>query len=81
MEVFTDEAVLQFYTGVGLDGTLAGKSGRRYGAHAGLCLECEGYPNASTVGGFGDIMVRPGTVQRRRTEYAFSTDRAAAGID
>jgi aldose 1-epimerase len=72
LEVHTDDACLQLYTGVGLDGTLVGKSGRSYGPHAGLCLECEGYPNASAVGGFGDIMVRPGQPQRRTTVYAFS---------
>ena len=72
LEVRTDDACLQFYTGVGLDGTLVGKSGRAYGPHAGLCLECEGYPNGSAVGGFGEIMVRPGSPLLRRTIYAFS---------
>jgi len=72
VEVFTNEECLQFYTGVGLDGSLVGKSGKPYGAHAGLCLECEGYPNASRLQGFGDIIVRPGSVQHRRTIYAFS---------
>jgi len=72
LEVRTDDACLQFYTGVGLDGTLVGKSGRAYGPHAGLCLECEGYPNGSAVGGFGEIMVNPGRPQLRRTIYAFS---------
>ena len=72
LEVYTDEAVLQLYTGVGLDGTLTGKSGRTYGPCAGLCLECEGYPNATTAEGFGDIVVRPGSPQRRRTVYSFS---------
>ena len=71
--MFTDEACLQFYTGVGLDGSLVGKSGRAYGPHAGLCLECQGYPHASGLEGFGDILVRPGRPQRRRTVYAFST--------
>jgi len=73
LEVRTDEACLQFYTGVGLDGTLVGKSGLAYARHAGLCLECEGYPNASTVGGFGEILVHPGRPQLRRTIYGFST--------
>jgi len=70
--VRTDDACLQFYAGVGLDGTIVGKSGRAYGPHAGLCMECEGYPNGSAVGGFGEIMVNPGRPQLRRTIYAFS---------
>jgi aldose 1-epimerase len=73
LDVFTDESCLQFYTGVALDGTTTGKTGRSYGPHAGFCLECHGYPNALAAEGFGDILVRPGRPQRRRTVYAFST--------
>jgi aldose 1-epimerase len=74
LEVFTDESCLQFYTGSALDGALVGKSGLSYGPHAGFCLECHGYPNASRLGAFGDILVHPGRPQRRRTIYAFSTN-------
>ena len=73
LEVFTDDFCLQFYTGAGLGGTITGKSGRPYGAHAGICLECQGYPGAPGDAGFGDILIRPGRPQRRRTIYAFST--------
>jgi aldose 1-epimerase len=73
LEVSTDEACLQLYTGAGLDGTRVGKSGVPYGRHAGFCLECHGYPNASGSGAFGDILVGPGRPQRHRTVYAFST--------
>jgi aldose 1-epimerase len=73
LKVFTDESCLQFYTGAALNGAQAGKSGARYGPHSGFCLECQGYPNPSPGGAFGDILVRPGRPQRRRTVYAFST--------
>jgi aldose 1-epimerase len=73
LRVFTNEACLQFYSGAALDGSLVGKSGVRYGPHSGFCLECHGYPNASGLAAFGDILVRPGRAQRRRTVYAFST--------
>jgi aldose 1-epimerase len=73
LEVFTDESCLQFYTGAKLDGALVGKSGIAYGPFSGLCLECQGYPNATVQTGFGDILVQPGEPQRRRTVYAFST--------
>jgi aldose 1-epimerase len=73
LRVFTDESCLQFYSGAALDGVLVGKSGNRYGPHSGFCLECHGYPNASGLAAFGDILVRPGRTQRRRTVYAFST--------
>lgn len=73
LEVFTDESCLQFYTGVALDGTLTGKSGRVYGPHAGFCLECQGYPDGASRPEFGDIFLRPGKLGRQRTLYAFST--------
>jgi aldose 1-epimerase len=73
LTVSTDEAGIQLYTGMALDSSLVGKAGRSYGPHAGICLECQGYPNATTVDGFGDILVRPGLPQRRTTTYQFST--------
>jgi aldose 1-epimerase len=73
MTVRTNEPCIQFYTGVSLDGSLVGKSGVPYGRHAGLCLECEGYPDGANTPALGDIILRPGMPLRRRTEYAFST--------
>ncbi|MDB6170355.1 MAG: galactose-epimerase [Verrucomicrobia bacterium] len=71
LEVSTDESCLQFYSAVDLDRTLVGKSGRAYGPHAGFCLECEGYAGGGNRPEFGDILVRPGRPQRRKTTYAF----------
>jgi len=73
LTVSTSESFLQFYSGAALDGSLAGKSGRPYVRHAGVCLECEGYPDALAHPGLGDILVRPGQPQRRRTVCMFST--------
>jgi aldose 1-epimerase len=74
MEVFTTEDCVQFYSGVGLDGSLTGKSGAPYARHQGFCLECEGYPDGANTPALGDILVRPGTPRRHVTIYAFSTD-------
>lgn len=74
MTVSTTEDCVQFYSGVGLDGSLIGKSGTPYGKHHGFCLECEGYPDAVNVPSLGDILVRPGIPRRHTTVYAFSTD-------
>lgn len=73
LDVSTNNPCLQFYTGSALDGTLTGKSGRVYGPHAGLCLECQGYPDGTSKPEFSDILVRPNFPQRRCTRYAFST--------
>jgi aldose 1-epimerase len=72
MEVRSTSPCVQFYTGVSLDGTLVGKSGRRYPRHAGFCLECQGYPDGVNTTEFGDIILRPGERYRQTTVFAFS---------
>lgn len=72
MTVRTTEDCIQLYTGTKLDGSIVGKGGRRYESLAGLCLECEGYPDGANVVALGDIILRPGQTLRQTTEYAFS---------
>jgi aldose 1-epimerase len=72
LEVSTTESYLQFYTGSGLDGSATGKSGGTYGPHAGLCLECEGYPDGANSPDMDDIILRPGRPKRETTVWAFS---------
>ncbi len=74
MEVFSDEECLQLYTGVKLDGTLTGKGGAAYVQHAGLCLECQGYPDAIGRGPFESIVVQPGIPRRRTTKLLFGAN-------
>jgi aldose 1-epimerase len=74
LEVRTTEECLQFYSGVSLDGSLHGKSGRPYGQHAGLCLEAEGHPDGINRPALGDIVLRPGETRRHITVYSFSND-------
>ena len=71
MVVSTDEDCLQFYTGVFLDGSFTGKSGAPYGRHAGLCFECQGYPDGLTHPELGAILTEPGRPRRRKTVYRF----------
>src|ERR1035441_7739637 len=75
LELSTTESYLQLYTGTGLDGLLAGKSGIYYGRHAGVCLECEGYPDGANSPSLGDNILRPGKPRREITTYSFSTLR------
>lgn len=71
LEVSTTNPYLQLYTAAALDGTLIGKSGQSYGRHAGVCLECEGYPDALNTPELGNIVLHPGETQRHTTAYAF----------
>lgn len=73
LEVRTTEAFLQLYTGAALDGSLVGKSGAAYGRHAGVCLECEDYPDGANAPALGNGVLRPGEIRRHATVYAFST--------
>lgn len=72
MEVLTTESCLQLYSAAVLDGTLRGKSGRPYPQFAGLCLECQGYPDGGNTPELGDIILRPGGAYRQTTIYRFT---------
>lgn len=72
LTVVATASCLQLYTGAFLDGSLRGKSGHAYARHAGLCLECEDYPDAPNTPALGDITLRPGRVARHATTYAFT---------
>ena len=64
---------LQVYTGNFLDGTLVGKSGRRYVHRGGLCLETQHFPDSPNQPGFPSTVLRPGHTYRQVTEYQFLT--------
>jgi len=76
LTVSTTNTCLQLYSGVHLDGSLRGKSGAPYAPHAGLCLECQGYPDASDVALRDGTILYPGRTQRHTSAYAFSVDAA-----
>lgn len=71
MVVSTTHGFMQFYAAGHLDGNLRGKGGVVYPPHAGLCFECQGYPDPGA--GFGSVLVKPGEVQCHRTIYGFAT--------
>jgi aldose 1-epimerase len=75
MSVSTTERYLQLYAGCHLDGSLTGKAGKPYSRFAGLCLECEGYPDASDAAMREHTLLQPGQTQRNITVYAFSVHR------
>ena len=72
LTVSSTESCLQLYTAKSLDGTLTGKSGRIYQAHAGLCLECQGYSDGANTPALDEIILLPDRTLRQTTIYAFS---------
>lgn len=73
LDVFTTSSYIQLYTGVNLDGTATGRSGTPYRAHAGVCLECHGYPGGTEAAAMGSIVLFPDHPRQETTAYAFRT--------
>jgi aldose 1-epimerase len=71
LEISTTATHIQLYTAAALDGSLTGKSGIAYPRYAGVCLECQGYPDGANHPHLGDIIVRPGSPRQEVTAYAF----------
>jgi aldose 1-epimerase len=71
MTVTTTEPGVQFYTGNYLK-AVAGKGGRTYEKHAGLCLETQHFPDSPNHPKFPTVVLRPGETFRSKTVYQFS---------
>ena len=70
LSVQTDQPAIQFYTGNSLPE--AGKHGRRYPKHGGLCLETQQFPDAPNQANYPDAILRPRERFRARTTFTFS---------
>jgi aldose 1-epimerase len=65
LDVLSTEPGVQFY-----DGGYLNSGG--FGAHAGLCLEPQVFPNSPNEPGFSNATLRPGETYRQITVYRFS---------
>lgn len=72
MEVWTTEPGVQFYSSIGLDGTIVGKGGITYKKYGALCLETQHYPDSPNHPNFPSTIVRPGESFHSETIYKFS---------
>ncbi|MDA1074196.1 MAG: galactose mutarotase [Proteobacteria bacterium] len=68
MDVMTDQPGVQFYTGTYLDGT---ESVGHFDQYAGLCLECQQFPDAPNHPTFPDVVLKPGETYRQTSSYGF----------
>ncbi|MDQ1351649.1 MAG: aldose 1-epimerase [Acidobacteriota bacterium] len=71
MEVWTTEPGLQFYSGNFLDGTITGKSGKKYEKHYGFCLETQHFPDSPNKPNFPSTILEPGKKYTHTTVYRF----------
>jgi aldose 1-epimerase len=51
---------------------VAGLDGARYGAHAGLCLEPQAFPDSPNRRHFTDCVLRPDAEYRHVSEFRFA---------
>ncbi|MGQ8336722.1 aldose epimerase family protein [Sunxiuqinia sp. A32] len=72
LEVFTTEPAVQFYTGNFLNGSLTGRSGKKYEHRYGLCLETQHYPDSPNHPNFPNTVLEPGDTLKSTTIFKFS---------
>ena len=73
LEVLTDQPGVQLYTANTLD-IPGGKGAKRFGNHAGFCLETQHYPDSPHNPQFPDTVLRPGQKYDSTTIFAFRVD-------
>ena len=71
LEVLTTEPGVQFYSGNNLDGSLVGKSGKKYQRRFGFCLEAQHFPDSPNKPEFPSVVLKPGQTYHQTTIYRF----------
>jgi aldose 1-epimerase len=72
MEVLTTEPGVQFYSAIGLNGSIKGKGGVAYEKYGAICLETQHYPDSPNRPNFPSTVLKPGTKFQSETIYKFS---------
>jgi aldose 1-epimerase len=72
MEVWTTEPGVQFYSAIGLNGSITGKGGVAYPKYGALCLETQHFPDSPNRPNFPSTVLKPGTKFHSETIYKFS---------
>ncbi len=72
MEVWTTEPGVQFYSAIGLNGSIVGKGGMAYPKYGALCLETQHFPDSPNRPNFPSTVLKPGTKFHSETIYKFS---------
>ncbi|WP_371156509.1 aldose epimerase family protein [Jannaschia sp. 2305UL9-9] len=72
MTIATTEAGLQVYDASKLATEVPGLDGRRYGAHSGVALEPQAWPDGPNHDDFPDTVLRPGQTYEQVSTFRFS---------
>lgn len=72
MQLHSDQPGVQFYDAAKLSCPAPGLDGARYGAHAGICLEPQAFPDSPNRRHFTDCVLRPGGEYHHVSEFRFA---------
>jgi aldose 1-epimerase len=72
MSLFSTEPGVQFYDAAPLNVPVPGLGGARYGAHAGLCLEPQAFPDSPNRRHFTDCVLTPEDEYQHVSEFRFA---------
>ena len=72
MEVLTTQPGIQFYSSIGLNGSIKGKGGVAYEKFGAICLETQHFPDSPNHSDFPSTELKPGQHFRSETIYKFS---------
>lgn len=76
MSCLSTEPGLQVYDGAKIDIDHPGPDGRKMGAHAGIALEPQIWPDAVHHQGFPSPVLRPREIYRQHTQYIFELENS-----
>lgn len=72
LEIFTTEPGIQFYSGNGLDRTIAARNGAACTRRGALCIETQHFPDSPNHPNFPSVILRRGSRFGSRTTHRFS---------
>jgi len=72
MEVLTTQPGVQFYSSIGLNGSIKGKGGVAYEKYGAICLETQHYPDSPNHPNFPSAVLKAGAHFHSETIYKFS---------
>ena len=71
MNVYTDQAGVQVYTGNVIDKDRVCKDGAVYPVHGAVCLETQAFPDSVNISHFPSPVLKKGEKYESYTEYSF----------
>ncbi|HTQ63057.1 MAG TPA: aldose epimerase family protein [Candidatus Solibacter sp.] len=75
IEVFTTQPGVQFYSAIGLNGSIKGKGGVAYEKYGAICLETQHFPDSPNHPNFPSTELKPGEHFHSETIYKFLTTK------